>query len=297
MTPSAPLSFAVLGPGGVGGLLAGLLSRAGDDVTCLAGASTVAALRSAGLQVQSGRFGTFRVPTIAAERLEQPVDVCLVTVKATQLDTALERVPAEVLGNALMVPLLNGVEHVALLRSRYPRARVAAAAIRIESTRTGPGQVQHDSPFATVELCAGPGVQPLADRLSAAGLDVTVRENEREVLWGKLGFLAPLALLTTHAGAPVGVVRESRREELLAVVHEVAAVARAEGATGDPGPVTAALDALPPTMRSSMQRDAEAGRPLELDALGGAVLRAAGRHGLELPVTARLVSELQARNR
>lgn len=56
-----------------------------------------------------------------------------------------------------------------------------------------------------------------------------------------------------------------------------------------------AFDGVPPTMRSSMQRDAEAGRPLELDALGGAVLRAAARHRLDVPVTARLVEDLSAR--
>lgn len=297
MTAPAPLSIAVLGPGGVGGLLAALLSRAGDDVTCLAGTSTVAALRSGGLRVQSGRYGTFQVPAVAAERLEQPVDVCLVAVKATQLDSALERVPADLLGAGLIVPLQNGVEHVAVLRARYPSAVVAAAAIRIESTRTSPGQITHNSPFAAVELSAAPGVQRLAEHLSAAGLDVTVRDVERDVLWDKLGFLAPLALLTTHAAEPIGLVRERCRADLLAVVNEMAAVARAEGAAGDPGPVIAALDALPPSMRSSMQRDAQAGRPTELDALGGAALRAAARHGIAMPVTARLVSELQARGR
>jgi 2-dehydropantoate 2-reductase len=50
-------------------------------------------------------------------------------------------------------------------------------------------------------------------------------------------------------------------------------------------------------MRSSMQKDAEAGRAIELDAIGGAVLRAAARAGIDVPVTARLVAELQQRHR
>lgn len=286
------MRIAVLGPGGVGGLLAALLAGAGHEIVCLAGNATTAAIRTEGVRLESGRFG-LRVERVGAEELlDRPVDVCFVTVKATQLAAALERVPADLLGGALLVPLLNGVEHLALLRRRYPAVTVVAATIRVESTRTGPGQVRQDSPFASMEVCHAPGVDRLADVLRTAGLDVRVRSDEVAVLWDKLAFLAPLALLTTHARQPAGYIREQRREQLIAVIGEVAAVARAEGAPGDEHAVLAAFDALPPTMRSSMQRDADAGRPLELDALGGAVLRAAGRHGLELPVTTRLVAEL-----
>ena len=80
-----PLRVAVLGPGGVGGLLAALLARQGDVVTCLAGDSTTAALRAHGITVRSDRFGTFTVAVGAATSLEDRVDVCFVTVKATQL--------------------------------------------------------------------------------------------------------------------------------------------------------------------------------------------------------------------
>lgn len=287
------MRFAVLGPGGVGGLLAALLAGAGHEVVCLAGGATTAAIRANGVQLESARFGS-RVEWVAAqERLDRPVDVCFVTVKATQLDAALQRMPADLLAGALLVPLLNGVEHLMALRRGYPSATVVGASIRVESTRTGPGQVRQDSPFAAVELCQAPGVDGLAEVLGEAGLDVRVRTDEVGVLWDKLAFLAPLALLTTHARQPVGYIREQRRKQLIAVIAEVAAVAREEGASGDERTVLAAFDALPATMRSSMQRDADAGRPLELDALGGAVLRAAARYGLELPVTAQLVAELR----
>ena len=81
---------------------------------------------------------------------------------------------------------------------------------------------------------------------------------------------------------------------MLALVHKVASVARAEGAPGDADLVVGFVDGLPAGMRSSMQRDAAAGRPTELDAIGGAVVRAAGRHGIDVPVTARYVAELRA---
>src|SRR4051794_7649737 len=94
-------NVAVLGPGGVGGLLGALLAREGATVTCLAGPSTVAVLNRDGIRVESGLFGDFTVPVRAAERLADPIDVVLVTVKATQLDDALDRLPADVVGSAL----------------------------------------------------------------------------------------------------------------------------------------------------------------------------------------------------
>ncbi len=88
----------------------------------------------------------------ADTELREPVDACLITVKHTALDAALERVRPEVLGDGLLVPFLNGVEHPATLRARYGAARVAPAVIRVESTRTAPGVIEHGSPFAEIDL-------------------------------------------------------------------------------------------------------------------------------------------------
>jgi 2-dehydropantoate 2-reductase len=291
-------NVAVLGPGGVGGLLGALLARAGAAVTCLAGPSTVAVLNRQGIRVESSRFGDFTAPVRAAERLADPVDVVLVTVKATQLDDALDRLPADVVGNALVVPLLNGVEHVDLLRQRYPAATVVPATVRVESTRTAPGVVHHGSPFVTVELGEdGAEVRRFAEDLEQAGVTVKVSDDAATVLWSKLTFLAALALLTTAAQETAGEVREHRRDDLVAMVAEIAAVAQAEGAKVQADDVVAFFDGIPAGMRSSMQRDAAGGNRLELDAIGGAVVRAAGRHGIPVPVTSRYVDELHGRHR
>lgn len=285
--------MAVLGPGGVGGLLAALLARDGHAVTCLARPVTAAHLDRHGLAVTSDRFGELVAPVRGAERLDGPVDALLVTTKATQLDDALDRVPADVLGDAVVVPLLNGVEHLAALRERYPAARVIAGTIRVFASRPAPGEIRHEGELCAVQLT--PGAEPLADALSAAGVDVVVRPDEAGLLWDKLSFLAPMALLTTAADAPLGTVRDERGGELAAVIAEVAAVARAEGAAGDATATREFAWSLPDGMRSSMQRDAAAGNVTELEAIGGAVLRAADRHGVEVPVTRRLVEELRAR--
>ncbi|MET9818723.1 2-dehydropantoate 2-reductase [Streptomyces sp. NPDC006355] len=292
------LTVAVLGPGGVGGLLAALLSRAGHRVICLAGEKTADALRTDGIQVRSGRFGDFTARVEAGTRLSEPVDACLIAVKHTTLDAALERVPASALSDGLLVPFLNGVEHPGILRARYRADRVAPAVIRVESTRVAPGVIEHGSPFAEIDL-TGTGVprsrlDALAEAFDAAGPATRVLEDETAALWAKMSFLAPMALLTTRHGVPLGEVRTRHRDELTALVEETAAISRACGGPADPAQALARYDAFPPPMKSSMQRDAEAGRPLELDAIGGALLRAADRHGIPAPVTARVVAELAA---
>jgi 2-dehydropantoate 2-reductase len=290
---------AVLGPGGVGGLLAALLARAGHSVVVLAGESTARTIGERGLHVQSSRFGDFKVNVDSAVELQGPVDACLITVKATQLEPALDRVPAPALGHALLVPFLNGIDHVARLRALYPTSSVVPATIRVEVARIEAGSIRHTSPFAAVEIATAPDiadqVETLAAHLRATGLDVKVRDEEVPMLWDKLVLLGPLALLTTHERANLGEARTHRRDDARALIAEVTAVARAEGVTVDPDAVVRMFEAAPDAMQSSMQRDQAAGLPLELDAIGGAILEHAARAGVAVPVTTRLVEELRER--
>ncbi|MFE4355207.1 ketopantoate reductase family protein [Kitasatospora sp. NPDC056800] len=293
---TTPLTVAVLGPGGVGGLIGGLLARDGHRVVCLAGEATAAAIARDGLRVRSAEFGEFTVRVEAATELREPVDAVFVTVKETALAAALDRLPAEVLGTGIVVPLLNGLDHMAVLRERYPAARVVAGTIRVEAARTAPGLIEHTSPFAAIELGANAEpdspVAEFAEQLRHTGLDVALREDETAMLWSKLSFLAPFALLTTRHASGIGTVRTEHRAELLAVLDEITAVTRAVGAPADAQTLLASFDRIPGTMRSSMQRDVEAGRPTELDAIGGAVLRAADAHAVAVPTIARLVHDL-----
>jgi 2-dehydropantoate 2-reductase len=300
MSDLPPIRVAVLGPGGIGGLLAALLARRGDRVTCLAPPATAAHLAEHGLELRSPTLGDAKVAVEAATSLDHPVDVVFVTVKATQLEAAAEAVAPEVLGDALVVPFLNGLDHMTWLRERYPADQVVAGTIRIESTRAGPGLIEHASVFAVVELAAAEPsrreqVEALGARLAETGLDVTVRDDEAATLWSKLSILAPIALVTTWTATPLGEARARHADELVAVAREIVTAARAEGVDLDEAATLAILERVPDAMQSSMQKDAAAGRPIELDAIGGAVLRAAERAGTEAPVTARLVADLRAR--
>jgi len=289
----------ILGPGGVGGLLAGTLAREGAEVTCIATAPTAAALRAQGVSITSDRFGTFRQAVGAESMLGTPVDLLCIAVKAPTLVESLDRIPSEILGSAIVVPFLNGIEHVALLRERFDSARVVVATIRIESTRVAAGEIVQKSLFAAIELAPRPseedGVAEFAELLSKAGFDVRIRDDEEAVLWEKLSFLAPLALLTTAYGASAGLARTEHRGELEAVISEVAAVAQAAGVAIDVDKVLAQFDGVSEAMQSSMQRDAAAGRPIEIEAIGGAIVRSADACSIELPEVVRLVAQLRRR--
>ena len=289
------MTIALLGPGGVGGFVAGALARAGEPVTVVAREETAARIARDGLRVQSIRLGSFVVHPPAVAVLEAPAEVLIVAVKAPALGGALERIQAE---PGLVVPLLNGVDHLAALRDRFGADRVAAASIRIAAERIEPGHVLHTSPLYRIELAPDrPDIRAFGHRLRAAEIPAAVRERDADVLWGKLARLNPLALTTAASGRAIGEVLTHPRWRLLleGAVDETAAVAVAEGADVDPHAVLAELGELAPDQTSSLARDVAAGADHELDAIGGAVLRAADRHGLQAPAVAELVQVVRER--
>ncbi len=210
--------------------------------------------------------------------------------QATQLEDALRLAPRERVGAAVVIPLLNGVDHLAVLRKAYDS--VVAGTMRVASERVDPGRISQKSPFIRVDL-VGAGANEVAVDVRAAGLECHIGEDELTVLWQKLAFLAPLALATTAADAPLGTVRwdETYRQ----AQQEVAAVAEAEGARLDLAGLESLRAAAPDTMRSSMQHDVELGRTPEIDAIAGPVLRGGLRHGIATPATRWLTDKVTTR--
>ena len=231
-----------------------------------------------------------------APLLDRAVDVLWVTPKATQLEPALGLAPPERVGDATVVPLMNGIDHVRVLRERYPH--VLAGAIRVESERIEPGLVRQKTPFANVEIAPGPWEPEIAQELRAAGFDVATAPDEPTLLWKKLVLLAPLALTTTARGVPVGTVQADPgwNEQLMHCHDEAVAVGLAEQASLDPQKLRRQLlEFRGGEMRTSMQKDFDAGRPLELDAIAGPIIRGGKRHGIATPATEELVRLVKAR--
>jgi 2-dehydropantoate 2-reductase len=299
MARAPALSIAVLGPGGVGGFLAAALQHAGEQVTVIARESTTKVVKRDGIAVQSARLGEFVAKPRARATLDFPVDVLFVATKAIGLTEALARIAVT---PGLIVPLLNGLDHIELLRERFGASCVAAGTIRIESDRPSPGYVVQTSPMLLVELAAeDPAVAAklpaVVQALERAAVPAQIGSSEKQVLWSKLVRLNALASTTSVSHQPIGVIRSDPewRVALTGCIDEGAAVANADGASIDAAAALAELDAAHAALGSSMQRDLEAGRTPELDAIQGSVLRAGARLGIPCPTISSLSTQIAAR--
>jgi 2-dehydropantoate 2-reductase len=288
----------VLGPGAIGGLLAALLERAGNGVTVLARPSTARLIEDRGLTVHSVAFGDFTVHPRASTELDSDGDILIVATKSSGLEAAIARVRSS---PALVLALLNGIEHVPILRARFG-APVIAGTITVESHRSAPGVIVHCGRMLRIHIpsplpAQHAAVRSLAASLEAAGIDTAVSGSEPDVLWSKLVRLNALACTTSASGLLLGAIRDDPtwRARLTRAVVETAAVARAEGAAVDPSLALDDLARFEPSLGSSMARDIAAGRESELDAIAGAVLRAARRHGIGVPMIEMLAAEAAQR--
>jgi 2-dehydropantoate 2-reductase len=226
------------------------------------------------------------------------VDVLWITVKATQLESALATLKNPDSVRAI-VPLLNGIDHVAVLRARYGTERVIPATIAGEMERVSPGHIVHRTPFARLNVLSAGRVLlgSTIDQLQQIGFTCGFIDDEPTLMWGKLVFLAPFALSTSAADKTVGQVFADPQWRSLgeACVREACAVAVAAGAKVDAEKVLSGVVGFPANMRSSMQKDVEQHRTPELDAIAGPILRGGRRHGIEVPATKKLVAAVEDR--
>ena len=288
-------AVAVLGLGGVGGMLA---VRTG--AVCVGTSRTVAAIHERGLALVEGDKTTV-ARLRAVERLVEPVSLLVVAVKAHVLEDALDRVDADAIANALVLPLLNGLEHVEAIRERLPSTAVAAGSIgQLEAYAAEPGLVVQRTPGAVVTAASrdvGPArLSELLDPLRVPGIEVVLRLDEATVLWDKAARLAVMSAATVASGERLGVLRTDAdwRARIDAALAEACAVAVAEGVELDPAAQWAIIEALPDDMTTSTARDAIAGRRSELDAIAGSVVRAGRRLGIATPALALLLDEARA---
>ena len=286
---------AILGPGAVGGSLAVRLANAGVRVICVAHPEAVGLIALAGLVVESPE-GTLTARVEAVERLAKPVDLLLVTVKAPALEDAIERVDPSAVSDGVVVPLLNGLEHMDVLHARFG-GRVAAGSIsHFQAYRVGRVQIVEATlaPVITIasESLSRTRIEQAADMLRRARIDVRVGENERRVLWHKLARIAPLAAVTAVSGRPVGELRDDPkwRSKLDSGIVEACAVAEADGVSLRPAAQWAIIDEMADETTTSAARDVAAGRASELDALLGGVLRAADRLDVPCPTLTELAT-------
>jgi 2-dehydropantoate 2-reductase len=286
---------AILGVGGVGGLIGACLAKSGAPVTVVVRPESLAQFPEQ-LQLESA-FGNFSVPVSLASAVPA-ADVLWITVKATQLEAALASFTKSDSVRAI-VPLLNGIDHLALLRAKYGDEKVIAATIAVETERVSPGHIVHRSPFARLNVSsAGRSLLgTTVDDLQKMGFECRFIDDEPTLMWSKIVFLAPFALTTTAADRTTGAVIADPewKRQLESCVREACSVAVAERAKVDAESVLAGMMKMPANMRSSMQKDVGRGNAPELDAIAGPILRGAARHGIEVPTTRKLVAAVERR--
>ncbi len=292
------MRHAILGAGGVGGLIGAVLAKSGEAVTLVVRPEALKNYPSE-LSLESP-LGSFSVPVKCAASVAQPYDVLWVTVKATQLDAALSAVVVNPEELGAIVPLLNGIDHIALLRSRFGHDRVVPASIAVESERVAPGKIVHRSPIARLNL-SSIGESRLAatiEKLRQFGFNCQFSADEMKILWSKLAFLAPFALTTAASGMAAGEVKSDPvwRKRMETGIREACAISAAGGTPLDAGAFIKFIDNVPAGSRSSMQKDVAAGNPPELGAIAGPILRGAEKYGIDVPVTRELVQIIQGKS-
>ena len=290
------MRIAIYGAGGVGAYIGGRLQAGGHEVCFIARGRNLAALRDSGLSIKSTQ-GDLVLPKVAVTddpASVGPVDVILLGVKLYDLERAAETLKPLLGPKTMLVPVQNGVDAADRLVAVLGPGPVVKGAVYIVSFLTAPGQVEHRTPFCKLvfsELDNQPSQRTadFAATLNGSGMEGVVSANIDADLWRKFLMLAPFAAVACLTRAPLAQVlaHPATRSLLADAVAEVAAVARARGIVLPDDMAAKTLEAMagfPPASRPSMQLDLDAGRPLELESLSGAVVRFGAAAGVATPV-------------
>jgi len=301
------MHFAIVGSGAVGGYYGAKLQRAGHRVTFLARGAHLAAMRRSGLRVESP-LGDFEVAVDATDDPVSvgPADVVVLAVKTYDNDTALRALPPLVGQRSVVLTLQNGVDSVDEVAAAVGRPAVVGGATYVATAIARPGLIVQTGTHRRIVFGEVFGdlptlserVQRIAEVFTGADIQAEPVGDARVPLWEKFVYLAPFAAFTGAARLPAGHIWSDppAREMFLAAVEEVALVARGEGvpiAADLPDRIVAYMDALPPATRSSLLIDLSLGKPIEVEALQGSVVRRGRALGLSTPIMSALYAVLR----
>jgi 2-dehydropantoate 2-reductase len=301
------MRFTIVGAGAVGGYYGAKLARAGHDVSVVARGAHLQAIRERGLAVKSP-LGDFTARVRAEERPEDlaPADVAIFAVKAYSNAEAIPLLRRAVGERTTVLTLQNGVDSVDEVAKAVREAQVLGGSTYIATAIAAPGVIEQTGTHRRIVFgevfgdCTriSPRVQAVSDAFTAADIVSEPVADARVPIWEKFCYLAPFAAFTGGARLPIGPLwgDAATRPTFLAAVAEVEAVARAEGVPIEAGivkRVAGYLDDIPGATRSSLLIDLQQGRPIEVEALLGAVVRRAAGHGVETPIMAALYAILK----
>jgi len=291
--------IAVFGAGAVGSYFGGRLAQAGESVVFIARGRTLEALRQNGLRVFS-IAGDFEVrPAEATDRPAEagPADFVLLGVKTWQVPDAASAMGPLIGPDTAVLPLLNGVEAYDQLAAVVGPEHVLGGLCRILAFQAEPGLVRHTSIEPALQFGEWDG--RLSERVArlknvldlCTGVKPLIPQSIKTALWEKFLFIAPFSGVGAVARASAGVLRAlpETRALLEGMMREILELASTRGVSLRPDIVQkamAGIDALPADGTASLQRDVMEGKPSELEAQLGAVVRLAKDSGIVLPLHA-----------
>jgi 2-dehydropantoate 2-reductase len=297
----------VIGAGALGGLLGGMLARAGHAVSFVARGASLAALRSAGISVSTPdtTFATGPLAASADPADLGPCELVLVTVKSWQVEALAPSLAPLVAAGTLVVPVQNGVEAPDQLARALGAGPVVGGVCHVLAMRDAPGRVRHIGPAPMLTMGEREGgasarLDAVATVLRSAGITAVISDDIRATLWKKLLFVEPFGSVGAVTDSPAEVVRAipETRAMLGQAMKEVQAVAAGQGvrlAEDTAAQSLARFDTMPVGATTSMHRDLVEGRPSELHEQTGAVVRLGKQAGVARPVHDFLLASLLPR--
>ena len=305
------MKIVLVGAGAVGSLFGAALFDAGHEVTLVGRPDHVAAIRSAGLRIEGPRARTVRLPA-TTDLGRARADAVLVTVKTFHLLATARAIGAEIAPAAPVLLLENGlgIEAVAEAGLRAggwtaPAPWLVRAINSVPSTWIAPGVVRETGtgevllPTLDAPTPGRAHVPLFRDLLGSAGIPVRLVADFPREVWRKALVNAAINPVTALHGVPNGALaQDPLRAEALQLLREAQAAARAAGFAFPDGEAEADLDRVVRATaenRSSMLQDLDRGRPTEIDAISGELVRIAEAHGIDLPATRAVVAAVRAR--
>jgi 2-dehydropantoate 2-reductase len=288
--------IAVYGVGGVGGYFGARLVQAGQDVAFIARGDHLEAIRSKGLCVTTPSGETLVQPAIATDDPGDigSVDVVILGVKAEQVVAVAASLEPMLGEESFVVPLQNGVEAPTQLRAILGREHVVAGLCGIISWISAPGHIRtlrdvHFIRFGELDNQPSERTDSLRRVFEAAGVKAEIPADIHQALWEKFLFVASLGGMGAVLGKPFGAIREDAesRRMLELAMGEIFTLGRVRGVTLGDDLVERTMkfvDSLPDEGTASLQRDIAEGKPSELEAWSGAVVRLGRESGIEVPV-------------
>ena len=284
-------TIAIIGPGAIGGILAAWLAQDPDHEVTVCARTPFDRL-----EIETPSRAISASPRVVTDPADAaPADWVLVATKAYDAERAARWFPAVRREHTPVVILQNGVEHVERFAPYVPVEHLVPAVIDCPAERTAPGRMRQRGPSWIVvpDTEHGRAFVPLFARTN---FDVSKGDFTTRA-WAKLCINAPGAISAILL-KPTGVIQVEPIAELTrGMVRECLAVGRAEGAALDDGIVEAVVDGArraPPDSLNSLIADRLAGRPMEIDARNGAVVRFGRKHGIPTPLNEMAVALLVA---